>query len=402
MKTDGTDALSFLLLLAKHGELIAEIYRSGSVEISDENRSRVYDLNTAGILTPFRAGHFRLSRAMRALLDGGTKRQRGYATGSNIAAEMGRFRPLLLDFQMASGEGRTEDAQRHEEDLLDCIFEIQDAISGELDQYLQITRNKFSDVRNAEEKARQNAHYLERARALEGSLSDLNSRETLDLFQSPLLREIEEIWHSEISSHIRPWTSTLLAAIDILKDYLFRYRAIARETRRLRALERLLRNRSDSDILEVLAGAEDQPWMRIAQEPMAEPYPDIVTPEGRDKLAEIARDLKPLAARQVRPRQSGQRKEGPDFFTAPEEVSLEEAVLSDFLSGVDQASSWVSASDWIRDRATIGFGSFLEEVLNWATSDRGCGRSVDFTKADAPDLRCGNIEIRDVLVCRAA
>lgn len=402
MKTDGTDALSFITILARNGEMIAETYRLGSIEVTDENRSKVHELNTAGLLTPFRAGNFRLSRSMRALLDDGTKRQRGYATGSNLGAEMARFRALLVDYQLAAAEGRMEDAQRHEEDLLDSIFEIQDAVSGDLGQYLQITQSNYSDVRNAEEKARQNEHYLRRAKALEAALADLNSRETLDLFQSPLVREIEDIWHSEISLHIRTWTAKLLDAIDILKTFLFSYREIARETRRLRVFERLLRHRSDAEILETLAAAEDQPWSRRVSQGIAQPFPDIVTPEGRDALAEMARDLKPLAPREVKARERGQRRSEPDVVLAEEQLSPEEEMLAAFLTVVDQAGSWVSAADWSRQVNKAETQSFLEKILTWSYSDRACGRKAEMKFCEKTDDRSGNIEVRDILVCPAA
>ena len=182
--TSTGDIDRFLSLLGKYGALISDIYQSGSIEGTDEIRGALHELHNARAVTPCGAGHFRLSRPVKALLDDHTQRQRSFEIGDDIGAEIKRMRDLLDEYLRAANEGRQDDMDRLDNEVLESIYNIQDSVSSDLLRFRQITESSYSTVRDLSEKARQNVHYLKRAMALQDVLAALNSSDMHEAFSS--------------------------------------------------------------------------------------------------------------------------------------------------------------------------------------------------------------------------
>jgi len=400
--TSTGDIDRFLSLLGKYGALISDIYQSGSIEGTDEIRGALHELHNARAVTPCGAGHFRLSRPVKALLDDHTQRQRSFEIGDDIGAEIKRMRDLLDEYLRAANEGRQDDMDRLDNEVLESIYNIQDSVSSDLLRFRQITESSYSTVRDLSEKARQNVHYLKRAMALQDVLAALNSSDMHEAFSSALADELASVFHGEISARIGGWSALLLASIGIMKEFLFRYREITHETRRLRAFHRILKTRSLSDAEAALATVAWHPLLARPVEAVEDPLPDFITDEGRDALAEVVRTFKPIEKKRADERKAGHRAVDDGPLEVEEEISPEEAALPVFLSEVDASEGWVSARAWLDPEGGIAPASFLEQVLVWWLSDRDCDREATLKEAEHRCPRSGNLEIEDIVVCRAA
>jgi hypothetical protein len=400
--TSASDIDRFLGVLARHGELISEIYQSSSIESTDEIRGALHELHNARAVTPCGAGHFRLSRPVKALLDDHTQRQRSFEIGDDIGAEIKRMRDLIDEYLRAANEGRHDDMVRLESEVLESIYNIQDSVSSDLLRFRQITESSYSTVHDLSEKARQNAHYLRRAMALQDVLAALNSRDMHEALSSALADDLASVFHEEISARIGAWSALLLASVGIMKEFLFRYREITRETRRLRAFHRILKSRSPADAETAMATAAWHPLLARPVEAVEAPLPDFITGEGRDEFSDVVRTFKPIQQKRAEERKAGKRALDDGPLEVGEEISPEEAALSAFLSVVDASYGWVSARAWLDPAENIEPTSFLEQVLAWWLSDRDCERDANLKEAGHRCPRSGNMEIEDIQVCRVA
>jgi hypothetical protein len=399
-----SDISRYLTVLAKHGDILTDLYQSGRIEGNDAIMPALHELHNERVAIPCGAGQYRLNSPVKTFLDNYTQRPRSFEIGDDIGAEIKRMQDLLTEYLRAVNEGRSDDIDRLEDEVLGSIYNVQDSVSGDLTRFRQITENSYSTVRDQSEKARQNEHYLKRARVLQDVLNSLNGEAMHDegAFGNPLAVELAHVFHGEVSNRIGEWSALLLSSIDIMKEFLFRYREITQETRRLRALNRFLKTKSPSDIESALELASDHLILRRPVDPVGLPMPDFVTNAGRDALADVVSTFKPIEQREVKERQAGTRIADDGPMEVEPVISLEEKALSVFLSDVDASDGVVSARDWLDPAQGIVPASFLEQVLIWSMSDRDCDREATYLEAINQNAISGNMLIEDIQVCRAA
>lgn len=396
------DIQKTLTLMARHGEIIEAAYYNDGIEISDEIRTACHALKAARVLTPRGGGMFGLSKLMRELIDSQTQRQRSYAVGGNLGEEIDRMEKLLSELEMSSNEGRTGDIDQHGDDLSQCLYEIQEVISQDILNFRQAMESNFSNVRNNDEKLRQNQHYLQRVASLQTALERLNGKDLHDRFASPLVEVAAPTYYSAIGEQLGTWTSDLLYIASVFEQYMFRFRKIARETRRLRGFARFLKESGSAGLENALEHGGDVPVLHRAASPAALAWPDFTTMEGRDALAKMMHDFKFTERRRVKERKLGTRKSRAPAEAVEDDASVEERALAVFLEKVDGEARWFSAAEWAQQQDDLRTTSFLEQVLTWAVSDRDCARQVRYLESRRPSRRRGNMEIRDIQVCSAA
>lgn len=401
--TSRTDITQFLGLLARHADLIETAYHDGSVQIADETASAIRSLHAARVLSAREPGHYGLTRMMREMLDENMQHQRRFAIGGNIGGEINRMEKLLLELEEAHAKGNTEDADAYTQDLCQSLYDIKDFITRDLLQFDQIMSTRFSDVRTAEEKLRQNAHYLERTKRLQDAIEQMNRSDLHETFSKAWAGEAGRIYRSAISASISGWSASLLANSKIFEQFIFKLRSIAAETRKLRSFSRFLKEGGQGRMVEALMKADTCPaFARVSPETHAI-WPDIHSDHGASAIAALTRNMKPLEARAVKERQPGKRSADRAPVVIEEDQAPEDEALSAFLSCLSEDGVWVSAATWAEAHTEVPRGLFLEHVLSWCETERNhAEHDARYIEYGAAPANHANIAIEDIEICLAA
>lgn len=400
--TPKADIQQFLNLIARHGAIIEAAYHDGSVVMTDDNTSAVRDLHTARVLSAREAGEYGLTRVMREMLDENMQRQQRYAIGGNIGDEINRHDKLLHELEEAASQGKHEEIEAYTSDLSQSLYDIRELITQDLLQFDQIMSAKFSDVRTIEEKMRQNKHYLDRTKRLQDALEQINRQELHERYSSPLVAETGRVYRRAISSSISDWSATLLSNSKVFEQFMFSFRNIAEETRRMRAFNRFLKDGGQSRLLDALNKHELPPVLRRVQPGPTEVWPDVMSEHGAHVIGAIVRGLKPIERRKSEERQPGQRSDNNTQVAIEEAQSPEDIALGAFLSQVQDADGWQSASQWICQTPEISPSIFLEHVLSWAETERDDMHRVRYIEVSSQTPHHANIAIGDIEICRAS
>ena len=398
-----TDIPHFLNLLARHAGLIEAAYHEGSILETDENTSAVRTLHTARVFSPREGGHYGLARSVRQLLDENMQRQKLFGIGGNIGDEINRMEKLLLEVEAAANSADQIDRLAHYiAELCESLYDIKDLINQDLLQFSQVMGTRFSDVRTVEQKMRQNAHYLERTKALLDVIEQMNRSEVHRRFSSPLVGEAGSAYRMAIARSISNWSARLLANSQIFEQYMFSFRQIAEETRRMRAFTRFLKEGGQSHLPDALHRAADCPALCRIEAAEKTLWPDIFSIEGSRAVANIIQALKPLENHKKTERPAGTRRQAADPIVIDDDLSPEEKALSVFLSSLPDDGSWHSAGRWAERVSSVVRAEFLEHVLTWSEEDRDRDlHGVRFTEvSEAPFL--ANISIGDIEICLVA
>lgn len=396
-----TDIPQFLALLHRHASLIEAAYHDGSVISTDETAQAIRALHTARVLSAREEGRYGLTRIMREVLDENMQRQQRFAIGGNIGDEINRLDKLLVELEEASARGVHEDIDIYSDDLCQSLYDIKDLISQDLLQFEQIMSTKFSDVRTLEEKMRQNAHYLERAKRLQHALEQINRSELHERFASPLIGEPGRVYRIAISRSIPNWSASLLSISAVFEHFMFSFRKIAEETQAMRAFTRFLKEGGQGRLGEAIDKADSCPAMRRVAPDDREEWPDIQSDQGRKAVAEITRGMKLVEMRQSIERQPGKRSQDNAPVSIEDDQAPEDRDLSVFLAAIPPDGRWVSAARWADAHAQMPRSVFLEHLLSWA--DTECdAHEVRYIEAKPQPAHRANIEIEDIEICLAA
>jgi hypothetical protein len=395
------DIPQFLALLHRNAALIEAAYHDGSVVSTEETASAIRSLHTARVLSVREEGRYGLTRLMREMLDENTQRQQRFAIGGNIGEEINRLDKLLVELEEAAGRGSLDDIEAYTDDLCQSLYDIKDLITQDLLQFDQIMSTKFSDVRTIEEKMRQNAHYLERAKRLQEAVEQINRAELHERFSSPLIGEPGRVYRIAISRSISGWSASLLSISKVFEQFMFSFRQIAEETHRMRAFTRFLKEGGQNRLGEALHKAHLCPAMNRVIPSDRDEWPDIFSEQGSRAVAAITRGMKLTETKQSIERQPGKRSQDNTPVSIEEDQSPEDKDLSVFLAGISQGGGWVSAAEWVETHGSVPRAIFLEHVLAWsdASADE---HEVRYIEATPTPPRRANIEIEDIEVCLAA
>jgi hypothetical protein len=393
---------TYLRLLAKHGELIDEVYRARTVRGEGDNAFAISELQAARVLITTGEGEYRLETGIKLLLDKFTQRQRSFAVGQNISGEIESLRELLIAYDKAIFSGTAEDRDRLLDDIHHSIGAIYDTISNDLLRFQQATEVNFSTLISPREKAQQNEYFLRKAQELEKTLGSLMDESMNALFDSDVLLDVKTLFRREVESHVGEWSDRLLRTIDILQKYLYRHREVTEATRRLRSFGSFLKKNTIKvveDVLEGGAGSEDLVILRQVGGDVVPPYPDFISSDGKERLIPVVQKMEPLEVRDVKARKSGLRARDGDMIEVEEILSPEEEALSVFLAQVKSSGGWVSASVAVGIFPSLDLTDFLEEIINWSSS--GEQENFQLHPIFTADRRKkeANVEMEDVEVC---
>jgi len=397
------DIGQLLGLLARNADLIEAAYHEGAVLMTDENQSAVRSLHNNRVLYAREDSQFSLTRKMREMLDEHTQRHSTFAIGGNIGDEVDRMEKLLFELEEAASRGKHEDSERYADELSQSLYEIGEYVTQDILQFQHVMSSKFSDVRAIEEKMRQNEHYMERAKRLHLVVEQLNRHELHDRFSSPLVEEPGTVYRKAITRSIDEWSNTLLSISRIFEQFMFSFRRISEQTRRMRAFSQFLKEGGQGKLEEALRKSETCPALSRIAPAKPETRLDIYTDRSRNALASITRDLKPLETRKLTDRQAGKRSRDNETVSIDEDTAPEDRLLSVFLGAVQAAPDGLSAARWAAQTQQLDVASFLEHVLTWSEFlDEDDDHTVRYIEAGSTPARRANIAISDIKVCKAA
>lgn len=396
------DIRQFLDLLSRYSELIEDCYHDGSVVMTEDNSSAIRILRNARVLATREEGLCGLTRVMREMLDENMQRQQRFAIGGNIGDEISRMEKLLFELEEAASQGKHAEIETYTADLSQSLYDIKDLITQDLLQFDQIMSTKFSDVRTIEEKMRQNKHYLERTKRLQDAVQQINSADLHARFSSALIGDAGRIYRVAISRSIADWSASLLSNSRVFEQFMFSFRNIAEETRRLRAFARFLKEGGQSRMEEAFGKADRYPVLCRVLPEEGDVWPDIISDYGRQACAVIVNGLKLTETRRSEERLPGMRAEANAPTSIEEDQALEDIALTAFLSQVSVAEGWLSASAWAQSHSELPHAVFLEHVLTWSETERDESFDARYAEPHAPVPRRANLAIEDIEVCRTA
>jgi hypothetical protein len=229
--------LTLIGRLHAYQDLVSLAYHNGEVVKDNDNARGVEHLQQHKVLIPRSHETFTLQTTLRRFLDASLNIERIYRTGADIGPAFERLDTLADALFMASHEGRTEDKERLEDEILQSIYEISDDLSAELSHLRALVENRFAAVSTLAEKKRQNAYYIGRTETLVEAielftLSDLGERIQS---QTPFAN-VASMFTSQLLERLTSFRHNLLDILGILQAYLFEFRSIEERTKRVRSM----------------------------------------------------------------------------------------------------------------------------------------------------------------------
>jgi hypothetical protein len=386
----------------RHNDLIKQAYYSGTIRDDESIRAALTELHSARILVSYRQGEYRLSKRIKDDLDDITQRSRSFATGQNFAAEIETLEQLMVAYERSFVEGNSNHCDRFMGEINETIDGIHDTVNLAVLDFQKAMDSQSSTMKSTQEKIQHNSYFLKLAMKLSETLDALNSDKMHSAFESDFLFDIKNHYHTAIDNYYTYWSSTLALSIATLQKYLFKLRQVENQTQRLRGFSSFLKTnslRGAEDILE--AGIRNNYILRRVNDSIPAPYPDFVSPRGKEALLPVVRMMKPVAAKTTVKRNPGERFADGDMFEIQDILSDEEVALLAFLARVDSSPDWQSAKGNMDATTGVLFVDFIEEVQKWAVSDRDCKRQVRIIDNGTHRWNSGNQEILDIEVCRA-
>lgn len=395
--------LQIFAMLSRHSAIIEVAHREGAVLMTDENQATIRTLHNNRILYAREDSQFGLTRTIREMLDDLTHKQSTFAIGGNIGDEVERMEKLLLETEEAASRGKHEDSERYAEELSQSLYEIREYVTQDILQFEQVMSSKFSDVSTIEEKMRQNEHYMERAKRMHIVVEKLNRVDLHEQFSSRLVEGPGEIYRKVITNSIDEWSNTLLSISRLFEQFMFSFRQISNQTRRMRAFGGFLREAGQSCLEEALRNADNCPALCRVKPVKVDIHLDLCSDRSRTRMGSIVNELKPIEPPKSKERKAGTKSSDNATVSIEEDLSAEDVFLSVFLGAVDASDEPISATKWAQETPDVIVSSFLEHVLTWSEiSHDQDEHEVEYIEfGNAPDRRA-NIEIEDIRVCRAA
>lgn len=354
-----TTVTQFNAVLNKHGALLEAIWDGSVSVISEENARRISELKAAQVVITDDEGHVRLTRPYRDLLERCVGRRGNYASTRSINDDISRLRAVAIEANDAWIE---KDEVTHNEAMRegsDIIWELADTLQSTITGYEQLLHNGLGGTGSREARIKRTDYAISRLKEVSHSVTyliDGPAREVLDQQSCrDLRREYGRLIIDKIDDIVKRVTRTAnelyrLVAMD---------REIMAETRRARAMFRLLRDVSITDRTEVL----------LANNPIAPKLPAILalridplddeTGELRNKLA---RQIKPAERRAPRKVEEAGTLVIPPASEAQEIIEPDVLIAEAFEAEVYSGKS-VSLRKFLSDSEFAGDANFAFEAI---------------------------------------
>jgi len=395
--------LTLISRLHSHQDLVSAAYHEGEVVRNDDNRRGIEYLQQHKVLIPRTQDTLTLHTTFRRFLDASLNIERLYRVGADVGAAFEQLEQLAESLFVATHEGRAEDRERFEDEVLQSIYEIADNLAADLAHLRALVENRFATVSTLAEKQRQNAYYIGRTeklvQAIEAfTLSDLGERMQS---QSPFAGVLV-MFQSQLLDRLPSFRQNLLDILAILQTYLFEFRSIEARTRRVRGLWLFLERHP----LFEPAAWDERPtvptWLMRAPGITVTASPTVRDPEYTDALALLAQEITPLAHRLPVARLRG-------TLTIEDEATVElaprlyQAAIQALMAACRHDGQSRSALAWHAQHpeliaaitAPLWLQCMLEEIYQPKALEQGLRHRIDATSPVPFD---GNLQVRDVVV----
>jgi hypothetical protein len=305
---------------------------------------------------------------------------------------------------MASHEGRTEDKERLEDEILQSIYEISDDLSAELSHLRALVENRFAAVSTLAEKKRQNAYYIGRTETLVEAielftLSDLGERIQS---QTPFAN-VASMFTSQLLERLTSFRHNLLDILGILQAYLFEFRSIEERTKRVRSMWLFMERHPLYEPKDWAEEPHPPAWLKKAAGIRIKTAPWVRDPAYTDELASLAREIAPPLVRLPITREKGSLILEDDEDVIVLMPKPYQIAITAMLTACRQSGGHLSALAWFRDHLEHTGGMapslWLQCVLEEAHRPKARVMGLQIVADAVPfDVFDGNALVLDVTI----
>lgn len=388
-----------LRLLAANADLLRETYAKGAMTPAPDQQRAATALLQANALVETADGAYRISRHLKRHLDTVLRRNRSYAVGDDLRAQIDALDKLAASISRAAMAGDALTRDEYGEEFVDAVFEISQDIDTTFARLRVLVDSNFADVASHEEKRAQNQHYLDRLDRVEDTMALIAEAEVQTKLEStPLLDEQRRIYARDLCGRLPEWRAAFLEIASTMREHLHRLRRVEPKARMLRRLGfHLERDRSwtMSDTPED-AGAIPA-WASRAAALAFTPSPDVGDALLARHLETVAASMPPATDRTLRTRTRGSL--APDAFESAEislpvpawRLSIDEMIARAAVSPLE-ADAWRQ-----QHAATMPRDLWLFATLDLV--DESVPHVVATPLLEESDSRSGTLWLRDVELC---
>ncbi len=278
-----------LTLLEKTKELIAQSYYQGRIEKTAENQGKIGLLRSRRLMSPDIRDMFSLHSSLRHFLNTVLATERLIRPGSDFRFMFESLVEAAELYVLAQAENRQSDCDRYEFEVRDAICAIADAMDSELLDLRTRVANRFAAVSTLAEKKKQNIFYQRRTRVIVDLLEDLHFSDLGDRLS--VSEDLSESFHSLWLQRVPAFRESLLDILETLQQYLFEFRQIEAQAKRLRTFALHLTRTPDWTPRDWDQLADVPEWLAIAEGILLAAAPDVHAAETEQILVEIAQKI---------------------------------------------------------------------------------------------------------------
>jgi hypothetical protein len=149
--------VKFLNALSRHGDLIMQVYLSGSLDESKHNPKIIENLTQLGILwRPESDTQLRLKSAVRNLLEGSLHDERNRQIDANIGSALASLATLAQHYKESLYQGRYGESEAHLSDLTEHVYSLTESLANNVRVLFSRINNEFGYVSSIDAKIREN------------------------------------------------------------------------------------------------------------------------------------------------------------------------------------------------------------------------------------------------------
>lgn len=398
--------LTLLIRMHAHQELIAEAYHHRDVYRTEENERALSLLTQSKVLMKRGSDTYTLHVAFRRFLDSALNIERMFKQGAEIGAAFERIVKLADSLFDAAHEGRLDDRNQIEDEMILAVYELADDLSSDIAHLRSLVETRFGAVRTLSEKRRQNEYYLNRTSKAAKALEQIRINGFMERLEAdPAYDNVIQALNSQIFSKFPANEQSLLDIMRVLKEFLFEYREIEDRTRKIRDLALFLdRN----------PGYEPKAWDEEIRPPTwlgkvsgleIAAWPHVYSPCCTDVLAEIALGVKESEVTIATPRTRGTLLEDDDDLVVELSPKAYQVALDILLSTCRASDTPQSALAWHRAHpetlpdinAELWLQCLADDSIRMKAVEGGVTRELMTEPLQDFD---GNLIVRDVIFMR--
>ncbi|WP_274645015.1 hypothetical protein [Pseudomonas serbica] len=408
MSQSHDDIVNFIEMLHKDRHLIAQAYCDGKVTLTDTNLKAVRRLQQFRVMRPdgSREDTFRLGPSLSKHLDEVFRRHRNFSVSINFGEQSASLSKLVEEYSNARDEGRTEDQENYLSDFDAAVFELSEEASNLLMRVRTLTDNNFANVKTHAEKLRQNEYYLAQMNRIDAALTDLQSRDFLDLLESSLtLEPLNTVYYRHIVDNLSEWRAILLDITSVLKAFLEKTREIQPKARRIRAMALFLQKNPGYQPRDVEEYPYIPEWAYLHGGIAIAPWPDMGRDDITENLIEVARSIPSLTAVPSRQRSAGVLLDDEQKRVVEIQVTPIQAAIINYLRTANESKKPISAREFLANDPLLShiepkisllcLMSTLDNHTN-AGAPLIAGLTIERHLFENDDPRSGNLQVEDI------